>query len=250
MKFSEIRSHLQGIPYMESERAEHLYSFIIENKLSDCLELGFAHGVGSCYIAAALDEVGSGHLTTVDLLSGLEWQQPSIEELLSKTGLTRYVTILREHTSYTWFLKKKIEESSKGGHCEPIYDFCFIDGPKNWTIDGCAFFLVDKLLKEHGWLLFDDFSWKYSDFGRKAMGSINIEAMGDDERDTPQIELVFRLLVMQHPNYASFLIQDDWWAWAQKVKSPSKQVIYERTNKVEEPGQSRTSRLARKLLNR
>ena len=85
--------------------------------------------------------------------------------------------------------------------------------------------------------MFDDFSWKYCDFGRDAMGSINIEAMGDDERDTPQIELVFRLLVMQHPNYANFLIQDDWWAWAQKVKSPSKQVIYERTNKVEEAGQ-------------
>lgn len=250
LKFTEIQAHLEGIPYMEADRAKILYSFIIENNISECLELGFAHGVGSCYIAAALDEVGSGHLTGVDLIPAKEWQQPSIEDLLAKTGLTRYVTVAREPTSYTWYLKKKIEENSKGGFCEPIYDFCFIDGPKNWTIDGCAFFLVDKLLKQNGWLLFDDFSWKYSDFGQDVMGSIVLRTMGEDELNTPQIELVFRLLVMQHPNFANFRIQDSLWAWAQKVISPTKQVIYESTSKVEEPGQSRTKRLIRKLLKR
>ena len=29
-----------------------------------------------------------------------------------------------------------------------------IDGPKHWITDGFAFFLVDKLLKEGGWIVF------------------------------------------------------------------------------------------------
>ena len=73
-------------------------------------------------------------------------------------GLGHRVTIHREINSYTWFLKKKIAGQSANGKCEPCYDFCFIDGAKNWTIDGLAFFLVDKLLKADGWILFDDYS--------------------------------------------------------------------------------------------
>ena len=55
--------------------------------------------------------------------------------------------IVREVNSYNWFLKKQIEAQTKDGICEPCYDFIFIDGAKNWTIDGLAFFLADKLLR-------------------------------------------------------------------------------------------------------
>ena len=146
MKFDIVRSQLSGIPYIEPERAEILYNFILETQPENCLELGFAHGVSSCFIAAALDELGKGYLTTVDLIPSMEWQKPSIEQLLSKTGLENWVTIVRENTTYNWFLMKMIERQTSEYICEPNYDFCFIDGPKNWTIDGSAFFLVDKLL--------------------------------------------------------------------------------------------------------
>ena len=215
----------------------------------DCLELGFAHGVSSCYVAAALDEMGQGHLTSVDLLAGLEWQHPSIEELLAKAGLARYVTVAREQTTYTWFLKKAIEANSAGANCEPIWDFCFIDGPKNWTIDGCAFFLVDKLLRQNGWLLFDDLRWTYETFDLSdEMNGILITQMGDDERTTPQIELVFRLLVMQHPDYGNFLIQDDWWGWAQKCRHAEKQLLREVTSlPVRQPAAPLLARVRRRL---
>jgi len=248
MKFQEIRSHLEGIPYMEPNRARTLYEFIIENRIADCLELGFAHGVSSCYIAAALDELGTGHLTSVDLIAAAEWQKPSIEELLNQTGLGQYVTVAREQTSYTWFLKKKIEENSKDGNCDRVYDFCFIDGPKNWTIDGCAFFLVDKLLRQDGWILFDDLNWKYSQFDNEVMDGISLRTMGEDELNSPHIELVFRLLVMQHPEYSHFKIQDNTWAWAQKMTSLTKQVLYESTDQPDIQQQPLLIRLIRKLL--
>ena len=237
MKFEKLLSLLKEFSFaseasITQDNGRILYNFILDKKPLECLELGFAHGISSCYIAAALDEVGTGHLSSVDLIRAAEWQKPSIEELLFKTGLQEYVTVARENTSYTWFLKKKIEENSSSSQCQPIYDFCFIDGAKHWTIDGLAFFLVDKLLKEDGWILFDDFKWIrdiISKKGHNSLDYISFLEMGEDELNTPHIELIFRLLVMQHPNYSEFKIQDDWWAWAHKISSPEKTLVIDQS---------------------
>lgn len=230
MDFPTIQKHLENIPYILPELARDLYDFILENKPAHCLELGFGHGVSSCYIAAALDELGTGRLTTVDLLSAREWQDPAIETLLDKTGLGSYVTVCREQTGYTWFLQKMIYENSSDNRCTPIYDFCFLDGAKNWTIDSSAFFLVDKLLKDDGWLLLDDLQWTYQsklDEGKQKSDGVSLTTMGKDELLRPHLELIYQLLVMQHPSYSNFLVRDYWWAWAQKSPTGSKKVKME-----------------------
>ena len=159
--------------------------------------------------------------------------EPSIEDLLAKTGLASYVTIARETTSYTWFLKKKIEERTTDNQCEPFYDFCFIDGAKNWTIDGMAFFLADKLLKQNGWVLFDDMNWTYQTMavkeGREEVDGVTVRTMGEDEIKQAHIEQVFRLLVMQHPDYSEFKIQDEVWGWAYKIGGGKKTLKIEET---------------------
>lgn len=226
MKFETIRSHVEGIPYTRPEWGELLYNFVIEHRPAECLELGFAHGVSSCYMAAALDEIGAGHLTAVDLLDAEGRRRPSVEDLLSRTGLQKYVTVVRERTSYNWFLKKKIEERTTSDRCEPVYDFCFVDGSKNWNVDGLAFFLVDKLLRQNGWILFDDLNWTYGSTGRDVTDGISHRRMGEDELNTPHVDLIFRLLVLQHPDYSEFKVQGDWWAWAHKVAAPSKSLTY------------------------
>jgi len=232
VKFGKVEAIIEGFPLhvtIGPSQGKTLYDFIFKEKPSQCLELGFAHGSSSCYIAAALQEIGRGHLTAVDLVKAQEWQDPSIEQLLSATGLHDYVTIVRENTSYTWFLQKKIAEQSSSGQCKPVYDFCFIDGPKHWTIDGLAFFLVDKLLKQDGWILFDDFDFTFGDLQRrtgcKSIDYISLLEMGEDELNTPHIEEIFRLLVMQHPSYGEFRIQDNHWAWAHKISSTQKKLI-------------------------
>lgn len=229
MEFQTIKKYVDGIPYTLPEMAQDLYTFITREKPCSCLELGFGHGASSCYIAAALDEVGTGHLTSVDLLPAQEWQTPTIEDLLTRTGLEDIVTVAREHTSYTWFLKKQIEAHSQDNVCKPIYDFCFVDGAKNWTIDGATFFLIDKLLKPGGWIVFDDLQWTYmsklKEGKRKTDGVFMLE-MGPDELTQPHIELIFKLLVMQHPDYSNFKVKDNWWAWAQKAKG-EKDVVFE-----------------------
>ena len=120
-------------------------------------------------------------------------------------------------------LKKKIETQTVEGVCEPIFDFCFIDGSKNWTIDGFAFFLVDKLLRESGTILFDDYGWSYSEHNDKQVtDGISHREMSEDQLHSPNIKLVFQLLVMQHPNYSNFQIDDESWAWARKIRSDVK----------------------------
>lgn len=229
MRFDEIRSHLQGIPFISPERARVLYNFVLERQPHNCLELGTAHGASSCYVAAALDELGRGHLTTVDRISARKWQRPSVDDLLLRTGLRSYVTVAREQTSYNWFLKKMLETNTIGMQCTPIYDFCYIDGAKNWTIDGFAFFLVDKLLCNDGWILFDDYDWTYAATGRTVTDGVNHEELGDDELKTPHIELVVRLLMGQHPDYSEIKIQDGCWAWGHKTHESRKVLVFEET---------------------
>jgi predicted O-methyltransferase YrrM len=219
MDFATVQALLAGVPYIQPGPAERLYEFIRRTGPAECLELGFAHGASSCYIAAALAARGQGHLTTVDLeQSG--GREPRIETLLARTGLASYVTVRREPHSYAWFLKKEIVRRSAGGSCQPAYDFCFFDGAKNWTVDGFAFFLVDKLLRPGGWLLFDDYRWSYARreavTGRSETDGIVHRAMSADQREEPNVELIFRYLVMQHPGYADFRVEGDW-AWARKV---------------------------------
>lgn len=224
MKFDAIASLVNGIPYTQRERGKKLYDHILKYKPSNCLELGFAHGVASCYIAAALHEIGKGTLTCVDLEESAD-REPNLEGLLEKAGLTDFVSIKRERNSYTWFLKKAIEENTENHVCTPCYDFCFIDGAKNWTIDGLAFFLVDKLLKKDGFILFDDYRWAYGEYSKDVLDGITIRGLSQGQVENPNIELIFQLLVMQHPAYSSFVIDEDW-AWAQKTVSNEKSVNF------------------------
>ncbi len=136
------------------------------------------------------------------------------EELLQRCGLEKYVQLVYEPTSYNWFLMEKIREQSKEGVCIPCYDFCFLDGRHDWFVDGFAFFLVDKLLRPGGWIIFDDVYWSFS---RSILlkYSAEVQAMPKVERETPPIKLIVELLVAQHPNYEIVLIDEEW-AYAKK----------------------------------
>ena len=44
---------------------------------------------------------------------------------------------------------KIIEERSTEGKCNPLFDFCYIDGSHSWLVDGLAFF-SRKIVKTEG----------------------------------------------------------------------------------------------------
>jgi predicted O-methyltransferase YrrM len=204
-------------PHISPEQGAILYEHIRRTRPALALELGTARGVSGAYIAAALEANGAGRLVTVDSCAR-PWTDPSPEEVLGRAGLLHRVTLDRRFSTYTWFLKDELaRRSDADGNCEPAYDFCFLDGAKNWTTDGLAVLLIERLLRPGGWLLLDDLDWRYADRSRKRHYSVALADLSPGERDEPHLRAVFDLLIRPHPSFTDLRIQDEWWAWARKA---------------------------------
>lgn len=213
MTLERLLPLIGGIPHMPPERGKIIYDFIRSAKPLSVLELGFAHGTSSCYMAAALEENGGGKILTIDHDRARD-RQPNIEELLARTGLAAFVQPLFCQRSYTWELLKLLDLHTAGGVTAPVFDFVFIDGGHTWDSDGFGFLLADRLLKPGGWVLFDDMHWMPAE----SRGEAWVDAMPEEERAVAHIEKVFQLLVIPHGDYGEFRI-DGTWGWARKTGS-------------------------------
>ena len=210
------RAALAGVPFMSPAQGRIVYDHVRATRPAEVLELGTAHGVGAAYLAAALEENGAGRLTTVDF-AGAAYDPPP-EALLARAGVAERVRIVREFSSYTWWLKEQVRERSDAhGNVDPRFDFVYLDGAKNWTIDGLAVVLIEKLLRPGGWLLMDDLEWTYAqDPRREATDGIVHRELSEPERTEPHLRAVFDLIVAQHPSFTELRREDEWWGWARK----------------------------------
>lgn len=226
MRFEEVAARVEGIPFMTPVLGRRVYDHVRDTAPLSALELGTAHGVSAAYIAAALEANGRGQLTTVD--HGGASYDPSPEEVLERAGLAHRVVIVREHSSYDWFLKQEVERASDdAGNCTPSYDFCYLDGSKNFNVDGLAVVLIEKLLRPGGWLLMDDLGWTYehNPWIVPSGDGHPLGPLSDSERTEPHLRAVFELIVKQHPSFTHLVREDEWYGWAQK--QPGAQRRYE-----------------------
>ena len=69
MKIDQIRERVKGIPFMTFTQSATITDVILENQFQNILELGFAHGVSTCYMAGAVDDLCRGTITTIDSMS-------------------------------------------------------------------------------------------------------------------------------------------------------------------------------------
>lgn len=215
MKFKSVYDAVGHLPCTEESQCRVLYDWVRESRPARSMELGFFYGKTSCVIAAALQENGSGHLTSIDLETVRSHKgNPNILAHLEKTGLQSFVTPVFSRISYTWELKKIIEKQTTGNRCEPFLDFIFLDGAHTWETDVCAFFLAMKLLKPGGWFLFDDYMYSIekSEWWSQAP---EMQDKPEEYRKEKQVERLVTLAVSQHPDIESVVIRDNW-AWARK----------------------------------
>ncbi|MEZ5931800.1 MAG: class I SAM-dependent methyltransferase [Alphaproteobacteria bacterium] len=204
----DIKAQVADLPYMSLKQAKEITGFLRRNRLTRVLELGFYHGVSSCYLAAAMKSLGGEPIVTIDLLKAKQ-RDPSIEDLLRRCDLLDYAEVYFEPTSYNWRLMNFIETGRR-------FDFCYIDGGHDWYNTGFAFFLVDKLIEPGGWILFDDLDW--------TMEHVDAHwalSRPPEERRTPQVRKVWELLVQQHPGYGNFR-EDGRWGFARKKTKQTK----------------------------
>lgn len=218
MHFEDVAARVAGIPFMTPELGRRVYDHIRNTRAVEVLELGTAHGVSAAYMAAALEANGRGRLITVD--HGGAAYDPSPEEVLARAGLAHRVDIVREHSSYNWFLKQQIEAASdQAGNTTPRFDFCYLDGAKNFNVDGLAVVLIEKLLRPGGWLLMDDLEWTYEDnpWIVPSGDGRPLGPLSESERTEPHLSAVFELIVKPHPSFSVFRREDAWYGWAQKA---------------------------------
>ena len=202
---------------MSPEQGRIVYDHVRSARPMEVLELGTAHGVGAAYLAAGLKDNEAGRLTSVDFAGAA--YDPAPETVLARAGVADRVELVREFSTYTWWLKEQVAaRSDASGNCEPGFDFVYLDGAKNWTVDGLAVVLVEKLLRPGGWLLMDDLGWTYAqDPHREATDGIVHRELSEPERTEPHLRAVFDLIVAQHPSFTELRVQDEWWGWARKA---------------------------------
>jgi predicted O-methyltransferase YrrM len=239
MRFQDVAAAIEGVPFMTPWQGRRLYDHLRETGARQVLELGTAHGASSAYMGAAVEANGGGKVTTVDRF---HFAGPAPEETHERAGLTGTIECVRvEHSSYTWWLRGLVQErSDEHGNCEPLYDFCYLDGAHEFSVDGMAVILVERLLQPGGWLLLDDLDWTHD------KGSFEAPELSAEERATPHMRAIFDLIIKPHPNFAELRDEDGAWGWARKQPGARKRLTVEHTVEERSMFQRRLQLLARR----
>ena len=221
--YDEVTRRLAKLDYeafTSADAGRFLYDLVSQPEIENVLELGFAHGTSTAYMAAALAEKGVGSITTIDRASALS-REPNLHQVLEELGLQAQVRALVDSSSYNWEMMRILERQTSDGVTTPCFDFCFIDGAHTWETDGFAFLLVDRLLREDRWVLFDDLGWSMAK--SPSTKSEKFDTLSADELNTPQISQVFDLLVRSHPSYEAFVVTGSYgWAYKSATDGPGR----------------------------
>ena len=206
-----VREAFGDLEYMRHPDAMFIRDFIIRHDARDILEIGFFHGKSSAYFAAILEDLGRGHLVTIDRESARQ-REPNIEHVLSTLGLSHRVTPVYAERSYTWEMGKMIRAKPR-----TQFDLCYFDGEHTWDGTGFGFMLVDMLLRPGGWIIFDDLKWTVeASVKDPAKMPRSWRACSEDERATAGVKMVFDLLA-PHLGYTDMrTARNGWWGIARK----------------------------------
>ena len=209
MKVSDVIEIVGHTPHTTHAQGQALYNFVIEHRLNRCLELGFAHGVGTVWIAAALQELGGGKVVSVDNETAYK-RKPSAAELTERAGLQDYVELHYDESSYNWHLHNHWDE-----YLSTKFDLIFLDGAHSWEVDALAFLLGAQILNVGGWFVFDDVYWSYGS-SPSLKDTPRVQAMSGLMRETQQVRSIWEKLVKRNPDFANFR-DDGARGWAQKI---------------------------------
>jgi predicted O-methyltransferase YrrM len=154
-------------------------------------ELGV--GVGATTLEVAKMMGGKGEIVLFDF-------EESVNELkadLNRLGYQNITACGNTHKywdSYNWTLGKLIFNGLK-----EHFDLVYLDGAHTFVHDALAFFLLDRLLKPGGLIVFDDYSWAYSK--TEYMKDVRDQYMTEEMIEAPQIKIFVDSLVKTHPDY-------------------------------------------------
>jgi predicted O-methyltransferase YrrM len=211
---ASVDEQFGGLPYMTTRQALYLGRLVQREGLSSLLELGTFHGKSTAYMAAVLEAIGQGTLVTIDRVDA-EAKSPNVYQILGVLDLSHRVQVYLEQRSLTWRLMRLLEQ-----HESPCFDFCYFDAGHSWDVTGFAFFLVDRLLKPGGWVIFDDLDWTYERMIKPDEPLPDfLSRMPEEELRTAQIGKVWDLLVARSTGYETHEVIGSWGVARKRISS-------------------------------
>lgn len=208
--FDGITARYAKLPYMVEAQAAVLRDLVVENDCRDILEVGFYHGKSSLYIGAMLEDLGRGHLVTIDRRFARD-RTPNIEGLLAETGLEHRVSPRFAFRSFTWELQTLIARTPRPG-----FDLCYFDGGHTWDETGFGVLLVDLLLRPGGLLVLDDLDWSIATSAAYRRRPERAAGFSTDEATAPGVRRSWEL-ILPHLGYELLEERQDFrWGIARK----------------------------------
>jgi hypothetical protein len=109
----------------------------------------------------------------------------------------------KSRDSYCWGLMDLIIRNPGAR----LFDYVYIDGAHDFTIDGLAFYLVDILLKKGGYIEFDDYDWTFlnSPTVNPKKYHKTVEYYPKEQIAVPHIKLIIDNLVKTNSNYSEIV---------------------------------------------
>ena len=132
-----------------------LYGLVRAMRPAVCVEIGSAHGRSTCFIGAALRDLGRGHLFAIDPHTATNWNDDgSVETLVALqrnlrwVGVEQYVTVVRDTSA------------AAAAHWQQPIDFLFIDGDHSYAGVKNDWQLFAPFVQPLGAVIFHDTLWR------------------------------------------------------------------------------------------
>lgn len=165
-------------------------------------EIGVYQGATVAAVARLLPDKSTIHL--YDFKDRLEQTQAALEGISDLADRNLDVHLHPNtrllYDSYNWTLAKALNDGIS-------YDFVYIDGAHTWHHDALAFFLIDRMLKPGGVVVFDDYTWSLN-----TSPTMNPQAFPDivhqytsEQLAARQVQMVVDLLVKTDPRYVELI---------------------------------------------
>lgn len=205
MRIEDVKAVVGDLRWMSLEQARTIRDHVSKFDLRRILEIGFMHGVSTCYLAAIANET-VGRVTSCDLPTSADLH-PTAEQLLERCGLRNLVELHRDSEGAEWRMMKFIQNRAE-------FDFIYIDAAHTLQSAGFEFFLAEKLLRVGGWILFDDLDYILEEQSHAHQPWA--QRMTKEQRQTAQVRMVWEFLAKPHPHFSNFIEQDSW-GWCRKT---------------------------------
>jgi predicted O-methyltransferase YrrM len=127
-----------------------IQQMIYDNNLKKSLEIGFAHGLSTLAICEAIAKNGGTKHIVIDKFEATHWENIGLE-LISRWDYTEMLDY-RETYCYETLAELIVKREQ--------VDFAYIDSVKQFDWILSNFFLIDKILKVNGCIIFDDVGWQ------------------------------------------------------------------------------------------